>query len=124
MYRFDHVLVRDVVYAGTPKSERAEVHQQHADWLDGQPDGSDELVGYHLEQAAGYLGELGAPEQQVTRLAMNAGRRLGAAGIRAWKRGDARATVNLLGRATALLPERTRSGLAHVRARGSAACCR
>ena len=59
MYRFDHVLVRDVVYAGTPKAERAEVHQRHADWLDAQPDGSDELVGYHLEQAAGYLGELG-----------------------------------------------------------------
>jgi hypothetical protein len=29
---------------------------------------------------------------------------LGAAGIAAWKRGDAPATVNLLGRATALLP--------------------
>jgi DNA-binding SARP family transcriptional activator len=104
VYRFHHVLVRDVVYAGTPKAERAELHRQHADWLDGQPDSSDELVGYHLERAAGYLGELGAPGQQVTRIATNAGRRLGAAGIAAWKRGDATATVNLLGRATKLLP--------------------
>ena len=105
VYRFHHVLVRDVVYAGTPKAERAELHRQHADWLAAQPDGTDELVGYHLEQAATYLDELGAPGQQVTRIATNAGRRLGAAGIAAWKRGDARATVNLLGRATALLPE-------------------
>ena len=105
VYRFHHVLVRDVVYAGTPKAERAELHREHADWLAAQPDGADELIGYHLEQAAGYLDELGAPGQQVTRIATNAGRRLGAAGIAAWKRGDARATANLLGRATALLPE-------------------
>src|SRR5438105_212543 len=105
MYRFHHGLVRDVAYASLPKGERAELHQRHADWLDGQADGPDELVGYHLEQAANYLGELGAPEQQVERLATDAGRRLGAAGIRAWKRGDATATVNLLGRAAALLPE-------------------
>jgi len=98
------VLVRDVAYAGLPKAERAELHQRHADWLDGQPDRSDELVGYHLEQAAGYLGELGAPEQQVTRIATNAGRRLGAAGITAWKRGDAPAVAGLLARAVALLP--------------------
>jgi DNA-binding SARP family transcriptional activator len=105
VYRFHHVLVRDVVYAGTPKSERAELHRQHADWLDGQPDGSDELVGYHLEQAAAYLSELGAPVGQVEHLAVNAGRRLSAAGIAAWKRGDATAAVTLLGRAVALLPE-------------------
>jgi DNA-binding SARP family transcriptional activator/predicted ATPase len=105
LYRFDHVLVRDVVYAGTPKAERAELHRCHAEWLEGQPDGSDELIGYHLERAALYLGELGAPAQQVEPLAESAGRRLGAAGIRAWKRGDAATAVSLLGRATALLPE-------------------
>jgi DNA-binding SARP family transcriptional activator len=106
LYRFHHVLVRDVVYAGTPKADRAELHRQHAAWLDEQPDGSDELVGYHLEQAAGYLGELGAPAEEAEDLAVDAGRRLAAAGIRAWKRGDAAAAVNLLGRAVALLPAR------------------
>ena len=53
LYRFHHVLVRDVVYAGTPKAERAELHRRHAEWLADRPDGTDELVGYHLEQAAG-----------------------------------------------------------------------
>jgi DNA-binding SARP family transcriptional activator/predicted ATPase len=106
LYRFHHGLVRDVVYAGTPKAERATLHQRHADWLGAQPDGSDELVGYHLEQAVGYLRELDAPDQEVERLATNAGRRLGAAGTRAWKRGDATTAINLLRRATALLPER------------------
>jgi DNA-binding SARP family transcriptional activator len=104
-YRFHHALVRDVVYAGIPKAERAELHRRHADWLDGQPEGTDELVGYHLEQAADYLRELGAPDQQVERLAANAGARLGAAGIRAWKHGDATTTANLLGRAVDLVPE-------------------
>ena len=105
LYRFHHVLVRDVVYAGTPKAERAELHRRHAEWLADRPDGTDELVGYHLEQAAGYLGELGAPAHEVEELAVDAGRRLAAAGIRAWKRGDATTAVNLLGRAVALLPD-------------------
>src|SRR5262249_12913585 len=37
-------------------------------------------------------------------LAADAGKRLGAAGIRAWKRADVHAAVNLLTRATSLLP--------------------
>jgi tetratricopeptide (TPR) repeat protein len=105
MYRFHHVLVRDVAYTGIPKAERAELHRRHADWLDGRPEGTDELVGFHLEQAAGYLGDLDAPDQQVERLAANAGARLGAAGIQSWKRGDATTTIALLTRATALLPD-------------------
>jgi DNA-binding SARP family transcriptional activator len=106
VFRFHHVLVRDVVYSGTPKADRAAYHVRHADWLDGQPEGSNELVGYHLEQAVGYLRDLEGPYQQATRLATNAGRRLAAAGIAAWKRGDTPAAVNLLGRAIALLSER------------------
>jgi tetratricopeptide (TPR) repeat protein len=105
LYRFHHVLVREVVYAGTPKAERAELHRRHADWLDAQPDGSEEIVGYHLEQAAGYLRELDAPLEDVGQLSEQAGRRLGNAGIRAWKRGDATTAINLLGRATALLAQ-------------------
>jgi class 3 adenylate cyclase len=105
-FRFDHVLIRDVAYAGIPKELRAELHERHADWLDAQPVGSDELVGYHLEQAYRYGAELGPVGRRLQRLAADAGERLGAAGIRAWKRGDAPATVNLLGRATDLLPEK------------------
>ena len=90
VYRFHHVLVRDVVYAGTPKAERAELHRQHADWLAAQPDGLGRAGRLPPRAGGGYLDELGAPGQQVTRIATNAGRRLGAAGIAAWKRGDAR----------------------------------
>jgi DNA-binding SARP family transcriptional activator len=103
LYRFDHVLVRDVVYAGTPKAERAELHKRHAAWLDQSAEGTEELVGYHLEQAATCLTELGRPSVE---LASAAAARLGAAGIRAWKRGDATTTIALLERAVALLPER------------------
>jgi len=102
-YRFHHVLVRDVVYAGTPKAERAELHRRHADWLADRPAPLDELIGFHLEQAAGYLEELGSADAS---LAAEAGRRLGAAGIRAWKRGDATTAADLLRRAVTLLPER------------------
>ncbi len=104
-FRFHHVLVRDVAYASLPKAERAELHEQLADWLDehGEPD---ELVGYHLEQAYAFRRELGRVDGRARRLAAAAGARLGAAGIEAWKRGEVPATVNLLGRATDLLPER------------------
>src|SRR4029077_7225775 len=61
---------------------------------------------FHLEQAYRLLAELGRLDGHARRLATDAGTRLGTAGIEAWKRGDAPATVNLLGRATGLLPER------------------
>ena len=34
-----------------PKVDRARLHERFADWLDGEPDAPDEIVGYHLEQA-------------------------------------------------------------------------
>jgi DNA-binding SARP family transcriptional activator len=104
-FRFHHVLVRDVAYASLPKAERSELHERLADWLDerGEPA---ELVGYHLEQAYRQRSELGPLDGRARRLAADAGHRLGPAGIEAWKRGDTPAAVNLLGRATALLPLR------------------
>ena len=108
-FRFDHVLIRDVTYAGIPKELRAELHERHADWLDGQPVGSDELVGYHLEQAYRYGAELRPVGRRLLRLAADAGERLGAAGIRAWKRGDTPATVNLLSARPSCCRSATRS---------------
>jgi DNA-binding SARP family transcriptional activator len=104
-FRFHHVLVRDVAYASLPKAERAELHEQLADWL-GERGKADELVGYHLEQAYKLRRELGRVDGRARRLAADAGARLGAAGVAAWKHGDTTATVNLLIRATELLPER------------------
>ena len=62
----------------------------------------DEVLGYHLEQAARYRRELGRPDAQLERAA---GTRLAAAGARAALRSDAPGAVNLLSRATGLLPE-------------------
>ena len=104
-YRFHHALVRDVAYAGLPKAERAELHETFGDWLTGQPDAADEVVGYHLEQAYGYRTELAQPDRRAKQLAVDAGSRLGAAGMRAYRRADVPTTIDLLGRATSLLPE-------------------
>jgi DNA-binding SARP family transcriptional activator len=106
-FAFRHGLIQDVVYRTTPKSARAELHERLAALLAGQPGEQDELVGYHFEQATRLLAQLGAEEPTVRRLAVDAGTRLGAAGIRAWKRADVPATLNLLDRATTLLPPET-----------------
>ena len=103
LYRFHHVLVRDVAYRGIPKAERAELHELAANGLDRR-DGADELVGYHFEQAYRYRVELARADEHARELATAGGERLGRAGIRAWKRADASAAVNLLGRAVDLLP--------------------
>ena len=102
-HRFHHVLMRDVAYAGISKAERAELHERLADWLEP---GSDELVGHHLEQATLYRRELDPADRRAEHSAARAGARLGAAGLRAWRRGDAPAAVNLLSRGVALLAEK------------------
>src|SRR5262245_17442735 len=102
-YRFHHVLIRDVAYAGITKEARGELHERFATWLEQREEGADEIVGYHLEQAHRYRTELRPDDADLPGLAQRAGERLGAAGIRAWKRADTPATVNLLGRAVALL---------------------
>ncbi len=101
-YRFRHVLVQEAVYRATSKAERAELHEQLADHLEGEGE-RDEIVGFHLERAYRLNLELGADNRRLLQLANDAGRRLGAAGILAWKRNDVPATVRLLERATDLL---------------------
>jgi DNA-binding SARP family transcriptional activator/tetratricopeptide (TPR) repeat protein len=102
-FAFHHVLVRDVAYRGIPKAGRAELHERAADSL-AHRDATDELVGFHLEQAYTYRTELGRIDDRGRRIARAAGERLDRAGIRAWKRADAPAAVNLMARATHLLP--------------------
>ena len=110
-FRFHHVLIRDAAYATMPKSQRAELHERLARWLERQSAPVDELVGFHLEQAYRYLVELDEVDEPVLRLAGEAGTRLGAAGLRAWRRADVAAATNLLGRATELLPRTDPVGL-------------
>jgi len=103
-FRFHHVLIRDVAYAGITKEARGGLHELVAAWLEQREEGAEEIVGYHLEQAHRFRIELRPGDPELAELAQRAGERLGTAGIRAWKRADTPATVNLLGRAAGLLP--------------------
>jgi DNA-binding SARP family transcriptional activator len=101
--RFHHVLIRDVAYSGITKDLRADLHERHGAWLDQRSE-ADELVGYHAEQAHRYRQELRPTDPSLARLASWAAERLGSAGIRAWKRADTPAAVNLLARSAELSP--------------------
>ena len=101
-FRFRHLLIRDAAYNALPKSSRAELHELFADWLEQRGDELvelDEILGYHLEQAARYRHELGQLDRQ---LAERAGERLAAAGRSALWRGDERAATGMLERALEL----------------------
>ena len=101
-FRFRHLLIRDAAYDALPKATRAELHERFAAWLEQRGEELvelDEILGYHLEQAARYKQELG---QADPTLAERAGERLAAAGRRALWRGDDRAAAGLLERALEL----------------------
>jgi tetratricopeptide (TPR) repeat protein len=101
-YRFRHLLIRDAAYDALPKATRADLHRRFAGWLEQHGQNLvelEEILGYHLEQAALYLAELGQDNRD---LATAAGDRLALAGTRAVWRGDLRAATGLLERGLAL----------------------
>jgi class 3 adenylate cyclase len=101
-FRFRHLLIRDAAYDALSKATRAELHERFATWLEQRGEELvelDEILGYHLEQAASYKQELG---QADPTLAERAGERLAVAGRRALWRGDNRAAERLLERALGL----------------------
>jgi class 3 adenylate cyclase/tetratricopeptide (TPR) repeat protein len=106
-FRFRHMLIRDAAYERLPKSERAELHESFAGWLEASAGDRrtevEEMVGYHLEQAFRYREELAPVDDRARDLARRAAQRLIAAGGRALERSDIDATVNLYGRGAALL---------------------
>ena len=101
-FRFRHLLIRDTAYDALPKSVRAELHERFAAWLEQHAElvEQDEIVGYHLEQAALYKHELGQPDPA---LAERAGARLAAAGRRSLSRADVHVAAGLLERALQLI---------------------
>jgi class 3 adenylate cyclase/tetratricopeptide (TPR) repeat protein len=107
-FRFTHILVRDAAYGGIPKAMRAEMHERLADWIEVNTRDLageyEEIVAYHLEQAHRVLLELGPGGDRTAALGERTAERLASAGERAFARGDMPAAVNLLSRATALLP--------------------
>jgi predicted ATPase len=79
-FRFRHLLFRDAAYQALPKQTRAELYERFADWL--EVNGRelielDEVLGYHLEQAARYRRELDRADPELER---RAGRHLATAG--------------------------------------------
>ena len=101
-FRFRHQLIRDVAYEALPKATRASLHERFAVWLEERaPDlvELEQILGHHLEQAAGYKEELGHPDLE---LAGRAGDRLATAGRRAFHRSDFLAAITLLEKALEL----------------------
>jgi class 3 adenylate cyclase/tetratricopeptide (TPR) repeat protein len=102
-YRFRHLLIRDAAYDALPKAIRADLHARFAAWLDEHGHAlveRDEIVGYHLEQAARYQAELGQPDPA---LAERAAARLATAGRRALDRVDSLTASAFLTRAVGLV---------------------
>ena len=85
-YRFDHHLVRDTVYNGLLKRARATMHVEFVKWADQVNAESDRgqefeaILGYHLEQAYKYLGELGPIDEAGAAIGRDGARRLASAG--------------------------------------------
>ncbi len=102
-FRFRHLLIRDAAYEALPKSSRADLHELFARWLEVRGEDLvelDEILGYHLEQAARYRRELGQTDGGA---AERSGVRLASAGRRALWRGDERAAAGLIERALELI---------------------
>jgi len=103
-FRFHHVLIRDEAYRSIPQRLRSQLHERLADWVDSQRPGSrsDEVVGHHLERAYRCAAATGEAGGRGRRLALAAGGRLGAAGLRAARAGEIHSAAGLLERAVEL----------------------
>lgn len=105
-FRFRHLLIRDVAYDSLSKAARADLHERLAQWLEehgGALVELHEILGYHLEQAYRYRAELGPVGGDEQALARRSATLLAECARRASARGDVRAQVNFLERATGLL---------------------
>jgi class 3 adenylate cyclase/tetratricopeptide (TPR) repeat protein len=125
-FRFHHILVREAAYQGLLKRTRATLHERYADWADEvnrdreRAVEYEEIQGYHLEQAHGYLDELGPLDEHGREIGLRAAVRLSSAGRRAFGRGDMPAAANLLRRSTDLFPEDDRRRLEQLPSLGEA----
>ena len=97
-FRFQHALIRDVVYDSMPKAARVDLHLAMASRLE-EDEAPGAVVGYHLERAYLLFRELGRAEPE---LGARAGRLLRRAAQETFNRSDVPATISLLERARAL----------------------
>jgi class 3 adenylate cyclase/tetratricopeptide (TPR) repeat protein len=107
-FRFVHILVRDAAYEAMPKAQRSELHEHFAAWIERKDVETgrqhEEIMGYHLEQAARYVEALGPANARSRRLADDAAERLLSAARKALARDDMPGAANLFGRAIDLMP--------------------
>jgi class 3 adenylate cyclase/tetratricopeptide (TPR) repeat protein len=116
-FRFKHVLIRDVAYAGMSKATRAEQHEAFARWVEERArDELAEIRAHHLDQAAQLLEELdGSVPPELAREAADA---LDETGRRALRRGAFLVARRTLLRAVELAPTASRKYFAaHAAAR-------
>ena len=107
-WRFAHALLLAAAYRRLSKGQRAELHEQLADWIaveDTDKADVDELVARHLERALHLREELGMRDERSAALSVRAGALFAAAGSRAFGALDLLTSRDLLGRAAVLLPE-------------------
>ena len=100
VYRFKHVLIRDVAYSTLPKAERAQLHDRYGHWLEASlGDRAAELgdvIAFHAEQAALLAREVDG--EAAPALGRRAFDLLLKAADRAWRRDDTPAAVSLYDR--------------------------
>jgi class 3 adenylate cyclase len=109
-WRFAHGLVLEAAYRRLPKELRADLHVRLADWMieeDSDQSDVDESVARHLERALHLREELGVRDERSAALSERAGGLFADAGSRAFAAVDYITSRDLLGRAVALLPERS-----------------
>ncbi|HEV2249861.1 MAG TPA: adenylate/guanylate cyclase domain-containing protein, partial [Candidatus Limnocylindria bacterium] len=91
-YRFKHLLMRDVAYAGLPKAVRADLHEQFATELEravgDRRDEFAEVLAHHAERAFALSAEVRAQPDVLTDRARRALDRALALGDRALRRED------------------------------------
>ncbi len=92
VWRFHHVLIRDVAYRRLLKSDRADLHERLADWMvSGGASVAfdvDEMVARHLEAAHTYRVELGTVDEHTRDLALRSARHYAASARRALDRDE------------------------------------
>jgi class 3 adenylate cyclase/ketosteroid isomerase-like protein len=92
VWRFHHVLIRDVAYRRLLKSDRADLHEQLADWVATSGPSvafdSDEMIARHLEAAHTYRRELGTLDEHTAALALRSARHYAASARRALDRDE------------------------------------
>jgi tetratricopeptide (TPR) repeat protein len=102
-FKFKHVLIREVAYAGLSKTSRADLHRVFAEWLAEHTAGELlEIRAFHLDQAARLLTELDG--EAPAELRAEAAEVLTKAGYRALSRESFRSARKLLLRAVELEP--------------------